>query len=217
MSVDLFFEPAERLSLNASVGRDQGETSQRSIEFNENNKQNPSTIATAELGPWTRAGSEWTADFDERTWYAGAGGTVEIVPSNVSLTANYTMSLSNVDLVYSGFGVTNWDGTPFPANHQFAFQAPPPVKHQSHVVDLRLEFPVVRDVMMVAGYTYDYYKIEDWQQEDATSWSEPVGSEFLLRDSSRSHQWGNRLFNLGRYLAPGYTAHLGYMSLTYRF
>ena len=217
VSVDLYFEPAERLSLNASVGRDQGEARQRSIEFNENNKQNPSAVATAELGPWTRAGSEWTADFEERTWYAGAGGTVEIVPSRVSLSVNYTMSLSTVDIVYSGFGTTNWDGTAFPPNHQFGFQTPPPVRHESHVADLQLEFPLVRNVNMVAGYTYDYYKIEDWQQEVSTSWYEPVGSEFLLRDTSRSHQWGNRLFNLGRYLAPGYTGHLGYLSFTYRF
>ncbi|MBI2073022.1 MAG: MtrB/PioB family outer membrane beta-barrel protein, partial [Gemmatimonadetes bacterium] len=217
VSVDLFFEPAERVSLNASIGRDQGETSQRSIEFNENNKQNPSAVATAELGPWTRAGSEWTADFDERTWYGGAGATFDIVPSRATVSANYTMSLSKMDIVYAGFGVANWDGTAFPANHQFGFQTPPPVRHESHIADLRLEFPLVRDVTMVAGYTYDYYKIEDWQQEVSTSWYEPVGSEFLLRDTSRSHQWGNRLFNLGRYLAPGYTAHLGYLSLTYLF
>ena len=44
-----------------------------------------------------------------------------------------------------------------------------------------------------------------------------AASEFLLRDTSRSHQWGNRLLNLGRYLAPGYTSHLAYASFTYRF
>lgn len=217
VSVDLSFSPADRVSLNGSVGWDQGKSSQRSIEFNENNKQNPSAVATAELGPWTRAGSQWTADVDERTWYAGAGGEVDVVPSRVSLSANYTLSLSQMDIEYAGYGVTNWDGTPFAPTHQFGFQTPPSVRHQSHVADLRLEFSLVRDIAMVAGYTFDYYKIEDWQQEVETPWYEPVGSEFLLRDSSRSHQWGNRLFNLGRYLAPGYTAHLGYLSLTYRF
>jgi hypothetical protein len=44
-----------------------------------------------------------------------------------------------------------------------------------------------------------------------------VGSEFLLRDTSRSHQWGNRLLNLGSYLAPQYKAHMGYLTLTYTF
>jgi hypothetical protein len=71
--------------------------------------------------------------------------------------------------------------------------------------------------MVAAGYLYDSYRIRDWQQDSAAPWYEQVGTEFLLRDTSRSHQWGNRLFNLGRFLAPGYTAHLGYLSLTYSF
>ena len=215
IGLDLFYAPVERWGLNASVGWDRGESRSRSIEFNENNKQNPSAIATAELGPWTRAGSEWTADFDDRTWYAGAGGSYEI--GRVTVSANYTLSLSKVDLAYSGFGVTNFDGTPFPPTHQFGFESPPPVRHDSHVADLRVDFPLVGRVMVAAGYLYDSYRIRDWQQDFAAPWYEQVGTEFLLRDTSRSHQWGNRLFNLGRFLAPGYTAHLGYLSLTYSF
>ncbi|MBI4538396.1 MAG: MtrB/PioB family outer membrane beta-barrel protein [Gemmatimonadetes bacterium] len=217
VSIDLFHAPAERISLNAFVGWDAGEATQRSLEFNENNKQNPSAVATAELGPWTRAGSQWTADIDDRTRYAGVGGTFGIVPSRLSLSANYTLSLSRIDIEYAGFGVTNWNGVPFPPNHQFAFQTPPAVRHDSHVADFRLEFPVLSGITMLVGYTYDFYRIRDWQQDAEAPWFERVGSEFLLRDTSRSHQWGNRLFNMGRYLAPGYAAHVGYASFTYRF
>ncbi|HLG05178.1 MAG TPA: MtrB/PioB family outer membrane beta-barrel protein, partial [Gemmatimonadales bacterium] len=215
--LDLFYQPIERLTLNASAGWDKGEARQRGLEFNENNKQNPSAVAIAELGPWTRAESEWTADFDDRTWFAGVGGTVGIVPGRVTLSANYTLSLSRTDIVYAGYGVTNWDGTPYPPTHQFGFESPPTVRQDSHVADFRLEFPLVRDLAMVAGYTFDYYKLEDWQQDFSAPWYEQVGTEFLLRDTSRSNQWGNRLFNLGRYLAPEYSAHLGYLSLAYRF
>lgn len=217
VSVDLAYAPAARLALNASFGWDAGDSRQRSLEFNENNKQNPGAVATAELGPWTRAGSEWTADFDDRTWFGSAGGTVQIIPDRVTLTANYTLSLTKLDIDYAGFGVTNWDGTPFAPNHQFAFQAPPSLRHESHVANFRLDVPLAGNVTMLAGYTYDYYRIRDWQQEVATPQYEPVGSEYLLRDTSRSHQWGNRLFNLGSYLAPSYSAHLGYAGLTYRF
>ena len=210
-------QPAPRISLNAFVNYDNGTSFQRSLEFNENNKANPSAVATAELGPWTRAGSQWTADFDDRTWHAGAGGTFEIAPGRASVSANYTLSVSKLDLEYAGFGVTNWDGTPFAANYQFAFQTPPTVRQESHVADVRLDVSLARNVTMLAGYAYDYYRIRDWQQEVATSQFEAVGSEFLLRDTSRSHQWGNRLFNLGSYLAPSYVAHLGYAGLRYRF
>jgi hypothetical protein len=103
----------------------------------------------------------------------------------VTLSANYTLSLSKIDLTYAGFGVTNFDGTPFPPNHQFAFGDAPSVRHDSHVADVRLEFPLpVRDVMMVTGYTFDYYKVRDWQQDFAAAWYEPVNTEFLLRDTA---------------------------------
>jgi MtrB/PioB family decaheme-associated outer membrane protein len=217
VSVDLVYTPAERLSLNAFAGWDAGDARQRGLEFNENNKQNPSAVATAELGPWTRATSEWTADADDRTRYGGVGATFGIVPGRVSLSANYTVSLSRIDVEYAGFGVTNWDGTPFPPNHQFAFQSAPRVRQEFRVADLRLELTTMRNAVMVVGYTYDAYRLRDWQQDLEGSWVEPVGSEFLLRDSSRSHQWGNRLFNMGRLLAPSYTAHSGYAGVTYRF
>lgn len=217
VTLDLFYAPAARVSLNAFLGWDGGDSLQRSLEFNENNKQNPGAVATAALGPWTRAGSQWSADFDDRTRYGGAGATITL-PRDVSLSANYTLSLSRIDIAYAGYGVTNWDGTPFPPSHEFAFPAAPPrVSHDFHVADLSLEFPLVRDAKLLVGYTYDYYRIRDWQQDLATAWFEPVGSEFLLRDTSRSHQWGNRLFNLGRYLAPSYTAHIGYARFIYRF
>ena len=29
--------------------------------------------------------------------------------------------------------------------------------------------------------------------------------------------WGNRLFNLGSFLAPRYDAHIGWVAFTYRF
>jgi len=214
---DVFYAPSDRVGLNAFLGLDRGEKLQRSLEYNENNKQNPSAIATAELGPWTRAGSQWTAEFDDRTRFGGVGATIDLVPGGALLSANYTLSISTIDIDYQGFGVTNWDGTPFPSNHQFAFSSPPTVRHESHVADVRLELPLVRNAWIVLGYTYDYYQVKDWQQGDRAPWVEPVVSELLLRDTSRSHQWGNRLFNMGRYLAPGYEAHLGYMSIRYRF
>ena len=84
------------------------------------------------------------------------------------------------------------------------------------MVNLRLEIPM-RSVTLVTGYTYENYAIEDWMQASATPWAEAVGADTLLRDTSRSFQWGNRLFNLGSYLAPRYTAHIGFAGFRYRF
>jgi hypothetical protein len=75
----------------------------------------------------------------------------------------------------------------------------------------------MHNVDLQMGYSYDNYRIRDWQQSEVSPWVEPVGSELLLRDTSRSHQWGNRLFSMGSLKAPGYAAHSGYASFTYRF
>ena len=48
-------------------------------------------------------------------------------------------------------------------------------------------------------------------------WVESVGADTFLRDTSRSHQWGNRLFNMGTYLAPSYAAHIGWVGVRVRF
>jgi MtrB/PioB family decaheme-associated outer membrane protein len=214
--IDLFVQPVARVTLNAFVNHDRGTTFVKSIEFNENNKANPGAIATAELGPWTRAGSQWTAETKNKTWSAGFGTTLQVRPDSIAIIADYTASLADVDIPYGGYGVTNWDGTPFPPNHQFAFSTPPTVVESWHVVNLRLEY-TLRAATLVAGYSFENYDLEDWQQSPAAPWVEAVGAETLLRDTSRSFQWGNRLFNLGTYLAPSYTAHVGFLGLRYRF
>lgn len=213
---DLFVQPHARLTLNAFLNYDLGTSFQKSIEFNENNKQNPSAIATAELGPWTRAGSQWTADFDDRTWSGGFGAVVQLAGNGTALVADYTASLADVDIAYGGYGVTNWDGTPFPGTHQFGFSSPPAVREDLQALNVRIEIPV-KTLTVIVGYGYETYTLEDWQQGSSAPWVEAVGADTLLRDSSRSFQWGNRLFNLGTYLAPSYDAHIGFVGLKYRF
>jgi hypothetical protein len=59
--------------------------------------------------------------------------------------------------------------------------------------------------------------LSDWQQSGSQPWVESIGVDTFLRDTSRSHQWGNRLFNMGTYLAPSYAAHIGWVSLRVGF
>ena len=216
-SLDLFYMPVPRFTFNAFLSRDRGTSFQRGLEFNENNKANPSTVATAALGPWTRASSQWTADFNDTTWNGGAGVSIQLVPERATLSLNYTASLADVDISYAGYGVTNWDGTPYAPNSQFAFTSPPRVVEDLHVADVRLEVPVAQRLTLLVSYSFERYRLNDWQQNAVQSWVEPVGSEFLLRDSSRSFQWGNRLFNLGTPLAPQYDAHIAFVAMAYRF
>lgn len=216
--LDVFAQPNTRVSLNTFLSYDLGTAFERSIEFQENNKANPSIVATAELGPWTRAGSIWTSDFDDRTWGGGLGATVQLVPDRLMAAADYTISDAHFTTVYDGFGRTNWDGTPFPDQHPFAFPLDPTVHEHLHLVNLRVEVPL-KALMLVAGYSYEHYDLRDWQQSAGADnpTVEAVGADTLLRDTSRSYQWGNRLFALGSYLAPAYEAHIGFVGFRYRF
>lgn len=216
-SVDFFYMPSPRVTFNAFVNRDTGSGLQRGIEFNENNKANPAAIATAELGPWTRATNLWTADTDDKTWTAGFGTTMQIVPDRLAMSATYTASLADVDIAYGGFGVTNWDGTPFAPNHQFHFSSPAAIREDLHAFDLRFDVPIALRTTLSFGYAFERFVLDDWQQEPPQGWVEAVGSEFFLRDTSRSFQWGNRLFNLGTPLAPDFTAHIGWATIGVRF
>ncbi|OHE79621.1 MAG: hypothetical protein A2107_06245 [Verrucomicrobia bacterium GWF2_62_7] len=75
----------------------------------------------------------------------------------------------------------------------------------------------MKTVTFIVRYGYETYTLEDWQQSPSAPWVEMVGAETLLRDTSRSFQWGNRLFNLGTNLAPSYNAHSGFVGVKYRF
>lgn len=216
-SLDAFYMPIARVSLNAFFAIDNGVSSQRGLEFNENNKTNPSTVQNASLGPWTRASSQWTADTDDRIFTTGLGGTFTILDERLILNASYTLSAGNVDVAYAGFGTTNFNGVPFPPNNEFAFTSPPRINQDWHVVDVRTEVPLFQRTVFTVGYRYERYRTDDWQQATDLPWVESVGSEFLLRDTSRSFQWGNRLFNFGAFLAPSYDAHVGYAAFVYRF
>ena len=216
-SVDFVYAPSDRWSANVFGSWETADSRQRGLEFNENNKLNPSAVASADLGPWTRASSQWTSDIDDVTRLYGIGGSYVLVPDKLTMATSFTVSRSKVRIGYQGFGVTNANGTPFPDNHQFAFRTPPDITHDVDVLNVNLEYRVGKRLAVGVGYLYDRFDIRDFQQDTASPWFESVGSEFLLRDTSRSFQWGNRLLNLGSYLAPQYKAHVGYVSLSYLF
>jgi hypothetical protein len=214
--VDMFYQPVPRVTVTGFVNFDKGTSAMKSLEYNENNKQNPSAIAAAELGPWTRASSQWTTDTTDTTVGGGFGASFQVSEKGAALIADCTFSLAVIDIAYGGFGTTNWDGTAFPTNHQFYFATPPAVREDLHMFNLRFEFPV-KMMFVVLGYGLESYTLDDWQQGSSAPWVEAVGANTLLRDTFRSFQWGNRLPTLGTYLAPSYKAHMGFVGLRCRF
>ena len=218
LSFDVTYAPNDRVGLNASYGRDVGTSDMRGIEFNENNKLNPSAINGQILGPWTRESSEWTANVDDRNSFAMVGGTFDLVPGKMTLAANFTSSKADMKIVYAGFGAVSFDGTPIASNNEYGFQTPAPVQQRTTVADVSLIAPLFGRLEGRLGLRHERFTLDDWQQSNGTLQFETVGgTDLLLRDTSRSHQWGNRLPNLGSYLAPSFTGTSLYLGLTYGF
>jgi MtrB/PioB family decaheme-associated outer membrane protein len=218
-ALDASYMASDRLTLNAFGSRETIESKQRGLEYNENNKLNPEARDGLELGPWDRATSQWVARTDDETNTVGAGVGFEIVPGKLNFMTDYVFSRGKVDIDYSGFGaVSALDPTQaLPDNHEFAFRDPSTVRHNQYTLNATLEYQVVRNLVFGLHYLFDRFSIDDWMQEADQPWFESVGSEFLLRDSSDSHQWGNRLVNMGSTLGPSYESHVGYLTMTYKF
>ena len=221
--VDLSYPLSERLTLAAFGAREDGKSLQRGIEYNENNKENPtnSSVVSSELGPWTRASSQWVAETRDQTSTVGIGAGIVILPDKLSFSTDHTFSQGEVDITYSGFGtVSSLDpATALPDNHQFAFRTPTTVNTIRYTGKVGIDYQVVRDLMVGFGYMFERYHLSDWQQDPNTPWVETVGNDNFQRDTSSatSTQWGNRLPNMGPYLAPSYVAHVGTVTMTYKF
>jgi MtrB/PioB family decaheme-associated outer membrane protein len=226
-ALDASFTVNKQLNLNAFASREEFESTQRGLEFNENFKANPAGATAADLGAWTEARGQWKAVTDDRTNTFGAGIGYQIIPGKLNFVTDYSFAYGKVDIDYSGFGSPS-SGTRTAGvistderadTNQFAFRNPSTVTHKQNTLNATLEYQVVKNLVFGLHYLFDNYRISDWSQESDNPWTESVGSEFLLRDTSSatSNQWGNRLVSMGSNLSPDYDAHLGYVSMTYKF
>ncbi|MBI3003816.1 MAG: MtrB/PioB family outer membrane beta-barrel protein [Ignavibacteriales bacterium] len=218
--LNIQFVPAEQWTINTFVDREQGLSDQRGLVFNENFRNEPSepTIqGPTALGPWTDPGGLYDARTMEATNTVGVGIACEIIPSKLRLLTDFSLSLATVDIEYSGFGSDPAELGRAWETFAFGFNDPGTIKYSQSVVNASLDYNVVQNLVLGLHYLYSRYVIQDWVQEPVGPWVERVGSEFMLRDSSRDERWGNRLVSMGSYLAPSYEAHVGYLTMTYRF
>lgn len=223
LALDVSYALNERFTMNAFASRESINLVQRGLEFNENNKLNPTATAvtTNELGPWTRRSSQWMGASEDGTDTLGAGAAFEFIPGKLRFAVDYTYTNGTVDIAYSGFGMVSAldPSIPIPDNNQYGFRTPTTVRNRMSNLGAHLSWQVTKQFAVGLHYAFERYHLSDWMQEANTPWFESVGSEYLLRDSSSatSTQWGNRLINLGSYLAPSYDAHFGSLSIKYTF
>jgi len=220
VTLDASYSPVERWTFSLFADREQTDSDSRGMYFNENQRRepsNPDIQGPTQLGPWTDPNRQYDVQSESVTNTLGLGVAYAIVPGRVRLSADYMLSLGEVELEYTGYGSDpaflgrDWE------TFQFGFDDPQTVEHTQHVVNASLEYDVAERLTFGLHYLFDRYEVEDWVQEPTGPWVEEVGSEFFLRDTSRDNRWGNRLVSMGGLLGPGYEAHVGYLSVTHRF
>ncbi|MBI5472309.1 MAG: MtrB/PioB family outer membrane beta-barrel protein [Ignavibacteriae bacterium] len=220
VGLNIQFVPAEHWTFIAFFDREWTASDQRGMVFNEgfrNEPSEPTIQGPTALGPWTDPGGIYNSNIKDVTNTVGAGIGYEIIPDKLRLLTDFSLSATTTDLSYTGFGSDPaligraWE------TFDFGFNSPRTVKFNQSVVNASLEYNVLQNLILGLHYLFNHYRIEDWMQEPVGPWVEQVGSEFYLRDTSRDNRWGNRLVAFGSYLAPSFDAHVGYLTMTYKF
>ena len=211
---------SERWSIYIFADRENVVSDSRGMVYNENQRiepSNPGIQVPTQLGPWTDPDRIFNTKSEQRTNTVGVGIGYEIIPGRIRFATDFSISLTEVDLEYSGYGSDpeflgrDWE------TFQFGFNDPGTIRHDQYILNASLEYHLMEKLILGFHYLFSRYYIQDWLQEPEGAWVENVGSEYFLRDTSRDNRWGNRLVSMGSYLAPAYQAHVGFVSVTYQF
>ncbi|MBI2618886.1 MAG: MtrB/PioB family outer membrane beta-barrel protein [Ignavibacteriales bacterium] len=220
ISANVHYVPTEQWTITVFADREFTVSDLRGMVFNENQRwypNNPAIQSSTALGPWTDPDRIYNARTEEATNTLGFGLAYEILAGKLRLLTDVSLSRSTVDLDYTGYGSDpaylgrDWE------TFQFGFNNPGKARFNQTVISASVEYTLLQNLILGFHYFFNRYSIQDWVQEPAGPWVEQVGSEFLLRDTSRDNRWGNRLVSMGSYLAPGYEAHVGFATVTFRF
>ena len=220
LSVNLQFVAFKNVTISLFADREWIDATQRGMVYNENARNQPSSPAVqppTQLGPWTDPARLYIINTLETSNTVGGSLTYDLIPGKLRFLTDMNLSLSEVDLIYTGYGSDadylgrDWE------TFQFGFNTPSTIKYNIHNLNVSLQYNVSSSVVLGLSYMYNNYVIKDWIQEPSGSWVEQIASEYMIRDTSRDNRWGNRVISMGGLQMPGYKVHIGLLTLGYRF
>lgn len=220
VTANIQFMPNDKWTLSLFADRELANYDHRGIYFNEGSRNQPTAAAIQpanQLGPWSDPNRIYNTTTDEVNTTFGMNLNHEFIPGKLRMETDLSISLASVKMDYSGYGSDAafigqaWE------TFQFGFNDPEERKYNQYIFNISLEYNVLKNLIVGLQYSYDQYSIQDWSEEAKGPWVEQVGSEYFLRDTSRDNRQGNRLITMGNNLAPSYKAHMGFLTLAYRF
>ena len=220
VTMNIQFVPNEKWTFSVFADIESANYDQRGMYFNEgarNYPSNPANLPANQLGPWSDPNRQYNTSNDEKTNTYGAGLEHEFIPGKLRMQSDFSMSLASVTMDYSGYGSdATFIGQAW-ETFQFGFNDPEETKYDQYIFNISLEYNVLKNLIVGLHYTFDQYSTQDWSQDAKGPWVEHFGSEYFLRDTSKDNRWGNRLVSMGNTIAPSYKAHMGFLTLAYRF
>lgn len=217
---NLNYSHSDRFNMNLFGDIENTVSDVRGFVYNENQRRQPS-IASIQpptaLGPWTDPARIYNSETTQKTNTLGLGMNYDVIPGKFKFYSDVSMSVTAIDLAYSGYGSDaaylgrSWE------TFDFGFDDPQQVKYDQFIINASFEYSVYENMTLGFHYLYSQYEIQDWVDGATGPWVEQVGSENYVRDTSRDDRWGNRLVTMGLLLAPSYSAHLGFVTVKYQF
>lgn len=216
--LDLNYTPREGLSFYGFLSREELKSKQRGRYLNENNRID--SIGAGKDWQDTTGDYIWDAAFKDKTDTLGIG-THYAVNDNYNVSADFTHSRGTVGIDYkAGAQIVEDDGTGF-HNHA-EWSSPDEADFKTNTITLNVKRYLTKNLDIGFRYTYEQYKVTDWQQAGSGAHQATLGENYVADQDPETAGTGNdrvgsRLVRLSDYLAPDYNVNVFYLTVGYRW
>lgn len=225
LSLDFNYVANEGLSLNAFLSREMMEFDQRGRYLDENNRLFGATNRIANgVMDWQNGDGRylWNAYMEDRTNTLGLGLAYAPEGAGYEFNAGFTHSRGKVMIEYVPGARLFEDDTA--AGYSYSeWTSPPDVSFKTNALTLDYSREFGEQWTIGLRYLYEVYRVTDWQQEGNVAGHQIPVNPWFIADldpetaGTSQDRAGSRLIRLGDVLAPDYDAHVGLVTLTYRW
>lgn len=223
-ALDVGFAPSEDWNLSGFYSREELDIDQRGRFLDENNRLNGvggTIVAGTKDWQDTTGANIWNAAIDDHTDTVGLDANLTAMEGKLVFAAGFSHSRGVVDIDYSaGANIAEDDTT---SRRNFAeWVSPPDVHFKTNAFTFQAHYAITDRLTVGLRYLFEIYRVRDWQQQ-ATSEHQNALSENFVADQdpetagTSQDRAGSRLVLLDDILAPNYDAHVGLVTLRYRW
>lgn len=144
----------------------------------------------------------------------------------LDLNADFSYSSGDVGIRYvAGAAIAEDDTTSF-LTGEFKdwseWSSPADAEFETNTIRLSLNYALTEHLTFGLRYIFDTYTVRDWQEEAEGAHQNPLNANFVADNDPETRgtsqdRAGSRLVRLDDLLAPDYQAHVGIVTIEYRW